>query len=418
MKVSLILIGNELLNGKIQDTNGKWLSTYAFNNQWQLQNIQIIADVWEDFQEALKNALSKADVVITSGGLGPTPDDLTKDFLARYFDQKMEFNPHCLAITQENYKRQNRVYAQEKFNYHILPLSFYALNNPNGHAPGFGFKTKENKIILCAPGVPSEFQAIVSHEFKPLIEKELGTTLLLQEHFIIKTKGLKESQIFLEIAPTFWESLKQYGTVSSLPHLLGVDLGVTLQAENAEALKALKDKVLKLTLESNLKDYIWHLGQESLEEVIIAKARAANLTFAFAESCTGGLCSHRITNISGASAVFWGSVVSYDNSVKEKNLNVSSDILKKFGAISTECAQAMAHGVQQALKVDIGISITGIAGPGGGSVDKPVGTVAIGIAANNLQETKLYHFNGDREQLKTRFSQIALFTLLDYLSSR
>ena len=200
--------------------------------------------------------------------------------------------------------------------------------------------------------------------------------------------------------------------MSSLPHTYSVDVGITIKGTKEEVEKNTRE-VRSIIHQSALLPHIWFEGLDTLEEVIIREAQQKNIRFAFAESCTGGLCSNRITNFSGASSVFWGSVVSYDNSIKENILGVSPQTIITYGAVSIETAQEMAQGARTKLGVDIVISLTGIAGPGGGSPEKPVGTVCMGIAGPKGLAAFKYEFKGDSEALKLRFSQVGLFHLLD-----
>lgn len=413
MKIQLILIGNELLNGKIQDKNAAWMSKFSHKNHLNLERVYTIADNEEVFKETLELATKTADVIITSGGLGPTQDDLTKKMMAKFFDKTMIFSKSSLAITQNHYTRYQREYQKDKFDYHNIPSDFIAFNNPVGFAPGLGHHFNKNKFIACAPGVPSEFRSMVEEEIFPYLQDNLEYHTLLQKHVTIKTWQVPESKIFMKIAPGLWEKLSKMGQVSSLPYLGGVDIGVEITADTQEDLIQKERTIIELINKTEIQNYIWHIGSESLEQVIIQKAKDKNLKIGFAESCTGGLCASRITDVSGSSSVFWGSIVSYSNEVKTNCLKVSELTLKNNGAVSLETAKEMAIGALKNMNLDIAITTTGIAGPGGGSSEKPVGTVGIGIATKDKATSEIMHFQGSREQLKFRFSQAALFKLLE-----
>jgi nicotinamide-nucleotide amidase len=229
----------------------------------------------------------------------------------------------------------------------------------------------------------------------------------------VKTKLLPESKIFSEYCPDLWDELAKLGSVSSLPHIMGVDIGVMVSAQTEQELEAKKEKVLNLIQNPKLEQSIWHIGHDSLEEIIIKEAKKKGLTIGTVESCTGGLVASRLTNVSGSSDVFLGSIVTYANSVKESLAHVSLSTLKNYGAVSIETAREMADGGMKSLGAHIIVSTTGIAGPTGGSPEKPVGTVCIGIKSNQLSHAERYHFLGDRLKLKERFSQMALYLLLD-----
>lgn len=413
MKIHLIIIGNELLNGKIQDKNAAWLASFTHEKHHKLEQVHIVPDNEDIFFETLKQATKAADLVITSGGLGPTQDDMTKKMMSKFFGKIIAFNEDSLAITQNHYTRYQREYQQDKFDYHNIPADFHAINNPVGFAPGLGYHYDKNKFIACAPGVPSEFRSMVEEEIFPYINKSLNFETLIQKHIIIKTWKIPESKIFMKLAPGLWEKLSEFGSVSSLPHLGGVDIGVEIQATSWDEIQTKEQQVIELINSTPIKDHIWHIGAESLEEVIIRKAKEKNLKIGFAESCTGGICASRITDVSGSSSVFWGSIVSYSNEVKMNCLQVKEQTLKEHGAVSLETAKEMAQGALKNMNLDIAITTTGIAGPGGGSEEKPVGTVGIGVATKDNATSELLYFKGNREQLKFRFSQAALFKLLE-----
>ena len=407
MKIQLIIIGNELLNGKISDRNTAFLAKRAFENNFQLTKTHIIGDDPQSFYKALNEAWEDSDLVLTSGGLGPTKDDLTKSMLADFFKKEIKENKDALKFAQKIYADKGKEYP-EKVQYHHIPEDFKLLHNRIGYAPSLKYES-DNKVVCALPGVPSEFQVILDEEILPGLKKK--ETLF--KHVIVKTYGVPEAQIFYKIAPKLWQELEAYGEVSSLPHAYGVDIGVKLIEEDQNIIDQKEKEIILKIKEHGLETYIWHIGNESLEEVIINEAKAKNITFGFAESCTGGLNASRITDIAGSSAVFWGSVVSYANEVKMNSLNVKEDTLKNHGAVSEETALEMATGAREHLGVDIAITTTGIAGPGGATPGKPVGTVGIGLSDKHESSSKMYYLNGNREQLKLRFSQVALFTLLE-----
>jgi len=410
MKIQLIIIGNELLNGKIQDKNTHFLATLAHKHHVSLTKVHIIEDNKEAFKLALSEAWEASDLVITTGGLGPTKDDLTKSMLSDFFHRELTETQAALEIAKKQYSDKGREYS-EKFEYHFIPKDFECIFNKIGYAPGLTF-TEKNKTIASLPGVPSEYQVMLIEEVFPKILNTHKASEL-QKHVIIKTYKIPEAQIFHKIVPDLWEKLSMFGEVSSLPHAYNVDIAVKIKAKTKEDLLQSEKEIIHLVSNTELKDYIWHHGEETLEEVIIKEAKEKGLTLGFSESCTGGLCASRITDVSGSSSVFWGSIVSYSNEVKMNSLHVSEETLKNHGAVSTETAYEMATGARENLKVDIAISTTGIAGPGGGSAEKPVGTVGIGFSDKNQSDSTIYQFNGNREQLKLRFSQVALFTMLE-----
>lgn len=407
MKVEIIVIGNELLLGKIKDLNAYWLANKLLQHGQQLSHISVVADTKEELNSAIKLAWRRSDLVITSGGLGPTKDDLTKYILGDYFKKEICFSQQAYDIALQHCERYQREYDKEKYHYHDIPKDFEPIFNPSGYAPGLKY-TENAKTLICAPGVPREFETMIS-EVLPTV---IGEQSQVIERFTVKTYKLPESNIFHSLIPDLWEHLKKYGEPSSLPHYAGVDIGVVLKGDQ-ETVNKQKKELIEYFDASAIKENIYYYGNKTLPEILVEKAKEKKLTFGFAESCTGGLNSSRITDVSGSSSVFNGSIVSYSNEVKQKSLNVKSKTLNNHGAVSEETAFEMAIGARDVLNVDIAISTTGIAGPTGGSKEKPVGTVGIGISSKNGSDSKIYHFKGDRETLKFRFSQMAFFLLLD-----
>lgn len=397
--IDLICIGTELLNGKTRDSNGHFLAKQGA----QIRKVHIIADDEKLIFEALEEARKNSAAVILSGGLGPTKDDITKSALAKFF--KLELKNTHLKEAKAIFDQHSREYDTDIFHYHIVPSGFDTLNNSVGYAPGLYFK--ENQFQLFSlPGVPAEFQKMLTEEVLPKLD-----ILDQNENIVFKTWKVPESKIFNQVDPSLWDKLQNFGEVTSLPHTYGVDIGVKLKSND------LKDELINLVTNGALSEFIYHVGNHSLEEIIIEKAKAKNLTFGFTESCTGGLLASRITDISGCSSVFWGSITAYDNSVKMNSLGVKEQTLIDHGAVSEQTAFEMAKGAREKLAVDIVISTTGVAGPGGGSKEKPVGTIGIGVSTKNETTSKLYHFKGDRLALKKRFSDFALIKLLETILS-
>jgi nicotinamide-nucleotide amidase len=414
MRIGLLIIGNEILQGKISDSNTTLLARYLIAHNRELSSTMVVGDEIKSIHQGLNVLFSSCDVVITSGGLGPTQDDVTKEALASWFKSNISYSQEAFEVASKNYQRFNRPVPSQDHPYCYLPQGFIALENSTGFAPGL-FMQSEGKYLLSGPGVPREFKSLLEDHFASLILSQLPKSEELIELYTVRTKRIPEEKIFKVVDPTLWEKLAAFGSVSSLPHIMGVDIGVTLKAQSSREMENKKSQLKKIFLHSPLAGHIWHFGVTSLEELIVRVANEKKITYGFAESCTGGLCSHRITSVSGCSQTFLGSVVSYAESVKSSILGVSEQTLAKFSAVSEQAASEMAQGVAQKLKLDIGISITGLAGPGGGSSLTPVGTVYIGVWARGKSSVYHYHFPGEREQLKQRFSQGALYLLLEEL---
>ena len=411
MKIAMLVIGNEVLQGKIQDSNSKELATSLLSVGQKLSHIVTVPDEIELIVSMLKQLTQDFNTIFTSGGLGPTLDDVTKPALAQLVNSPMTFNQAALEIVSNNYRRHDRSYQSTTQTYHLLPNGCGALNNPTGFAPGL--KTQySNSTIYSLPGVPHEFQSILQQEILPAMQDSPMIP------FTIKTARIPESQIFNHLCPQLWQELEQYGSVSSLPHFFGVDIGVLLKGSTQE-IQLQKKQIIQKIETSPLKPYVidYNDAPRDLAAIVVEKCIAKNLKIGFAESCTGGLNSDRITNIAGSSEVFMGSVICYSNQVKQALLGVQTATLEKHGAVSSACAEEMAQGLLKNLNLDFAVATTGIAGPGGGSADKPVGTVAIAIASKNTVKSELLQLKGNRLILKQRFSQASLLNLLESITS-
>lgn len=411
LTATLLVIGDEILYGRTTDLNGSWLSKFLFKNGIYLKKMVFVRDQELDIKTALTNALTDTDIVITSGGIGPTIDDKTKKILANFFQKEIIEREDVAKLVDENYRRFGREWNKNLNYYHFFPKDFIAINNPKGLAPGLGFFDK-NKLILSGPGVPREFQAMNEQEFLPLIKQYFQGKFKENQQVVVRTRSIPEEKIFNELCPNLWKDLSQFGSVSSLPHTIGIDIVISFNGDSNMKTNYEKN-IINIINQTPLKVFVWQYGSAPLPQSILKEAKEKNLTFSFAESCTGGLTSSKITDLSGSSEVFYGSVISYDNSIKSHLLNVSEQTLKNFGAVSLECAKEMAMGIRNATKTNIGISITGIAGPTGGTDDKPIGTVVIGISYQNTLESFRFQFPGDRIRLKERFSDMALYLLLE-----
>lgn len=403
--IYLIIIGDEILNATTKEANSFWLASFLQEKQLFLSGVEIVADDPIQIHRAVKRRWEQDEnvLLILSGGLGPTPDDRTKESLASFFKKDLveveELKNHLIRRYQELGKK----WSEKSNNYHLIPEGFSFVKNRAGLAPALLYQ-EEKKTLLALPGVPYEFQQILSEEWSSFSLKEDKG---LKKRIIIKTRNIPEEEIFFKKCPQLWEELEKFGKVSSLPRPLGVDIVITIDDMKNE------QSLLRLLNHGPLAKHIWQIGNLSLEECVVSEAKKKNLTFCFAESCTGGLASHQITNISGASDVFLGSVISYANQAKIDLLQVCAETIKNYGAVSQEVAREMAKGARRSLKTDFAVSFSGIAGPGGGSAEKPVGTVAIAIDGPSGTQSYSYHFRGDRKRLKRRFLTQGLYHLLD-----
>lgn len=411
ISVIMLVIGDEILNGRTKDLNAQYLAKFLQKNGLHFKRAEFIRDDEIEFRSILTKALLDADIIITSGGIGPTLDDLTKKCLADYFSKPIEPSYEVEKVVTKNYERFMRTWVPGHNYYHHFPKDFLCFNNPKGLAPGLGFfDEKTKKLVLAAPGVPREFEAMVSEEFFPTIQNLFSHRLQKNYQTIVRTHSVPEEKIFGELCPELWEDLSKFGKVSSLPHIIGIDIIVSYTGDDKTHLEN-QQKIHNIFKNSNLKDHIWQFGNLDLNQLLLNTLLEKKITIGFAESCTGGLCSSKITDLSGASDVFMGSIICYSNEIKHNTLAVNKTTLEKHGAVSIEVAKEMALGAREKLGVDIAVSVTGIAGPLGGSVDKPVGTVCFGVASKNHVWTYKHHMPGDRVKRKDRFSEYALWLL-------
>ena len=414
--VTMLVVGDEILNGRTKDLNASFLTKYFFKIGLHLEKIEFIRDDEAQFNEVLTRVKKHSDIVITSGGIGPTLDDLTKKCLANYFHKPLVENQEVVKIVEKNYERFGRKWEPSLNFYHIFPRDFLAFNNPKGLAPGLGFYDQESDtLILSAPGVPREFEVMVEEEFFPFIEKKYANRFQKTYQTVVRTHSVPEEKIFGEIEPNLWAELEKFGKVSSLPHVIGIDIIVTYPSDEKTHLINEK-KIHEIFERSKMRDYVWQYGNKDLSQLLLETLIEKNITIGFAESCTGGLASSKITDLSGSSSVFKGSIISYSNEIKQNLLGVKQTTLENFGAVSCECATEMALGLREKLKVDIAVAITGIAGPTGGSADKPVGTVCFGLVSNKSTISEKHNMPGDRVRKKNRFSEYALWMIYREIS--
>lgn len=420
MIIQLIIIGNEILDGKIADQNLPWLSSFLLSQNLNIKQSICVRDQVDEMVATLQKAFAEADVIITSGGLGPTPDDLTKLALSKFLQKPILHDEKSYQLAVYHYERRGIPVPTREHTYAQIPQDFRPVPNPCGLAPGLSYLQMEGtpKLLLSAPGVPREFQEMVKKEFLPIIKMHFPPPAQLQKKINIRTKTLPEEKIFTKLDPQLWKNLAEWGQVSSLPHTLGVDIGVHMMASTKEELQKKKERVLSIVKNSPVEKYIWHVGEESLSQLIVRLSQKLNITFCFAESCTGGHLSSLITDIPGSSQVFRGGVVSYQTLIKENLLGVSSETLTKYGVVSKETALEMAQKTRSLMKTHLAISTTGLAGPGGGSEVTPLGTIAIGICSDLGESSYLFHFQGDRKKLKDIFTQQALHLLLQEIQQR
>ena len=403
MKAELITIGDEILIGQIVDTNSAWMGQQLNLHGIEVYQITSVHDNHEHIMKAFAEAEKNADLVLITGGLGPTKDDITKNCLCEYFNTELIFYPEVFEHVQSLLSSRNVVINQLNHDQALLPASCTVLPNSAGTASGMWFE-RNNTIFISMPGVPFEMEAIMKEEVFPRLVK-LGITQSIV-HKTVLTIGLPESMLAEKIEK--WESaLPDFIKLAYLPSPQMVRLRLSGYGTNKSMLQKEIEKQVKELL-SLIPENVFGFDNENLGLVIGRMLAGSGKTLAVAESCTGGNIAHFITSNAGSSAYFKGGVVAYSNEIKNNLLDVPLDLIAGFGAVSQQVAEAMALGAKKILNADYAVATTGIAGPDGGSDEKPVGTVWIAVAGPSGVKSKEYIFRHNRERNIIRSTQTAL----------
>ncbi len=393
IRAEVITIGDEILFGQITDTNTQFISTELTGIGVRTVRKSSVGDQAEAILAVLHEAHQRADIIIITGGLGPTKDDITKKTLCAYFGVGMVRNETALALITDFFTRRGRAMTDLNSQQADLPANAEYLQNDWGTAPGMWF-LHENRVYVSLPGVPFEMKNLVTHRVLPRLQAQFEMPVI--RHKIIRTVAIGESFLAERIAD--WEdALPSHIKLAYLPHFGQVRLRLTATGDDFDALGHDLDAQVAEVLPI-IKKHIFGYDNDELETVVGQLLTERGLTLGVAESCTGGAVSSRITSVPGSSAYFWGGIVTYDNSLKVKQLGVQQQTLAEHGAVSEPTIIEMAEGVRQVLATSIGIATSGIAGPGGGTPDKPVGTVWIAVATGQRTVTKLLKLTQHRDQ--------------------
>jgi nicotinamide-nucleotide amidase len=384
VRAEIITIGDEILFGQIIDTNTQWIGTELTGIGVRTIRKTSVGDIKDDILSAFSEAGKRADIVIVTGGLGPTKDDITKHTFCEYFGSTLKMNEEALALVTAFFAKRGRAMTELNIQQAALPDNCTYVANLWGTAPGMWFE-KDNVVYVSLPGVPYEMKNLMQFEILPRLMERF--TLNVIQHKSVRTVGIGESFLAEKIAN--WEdALPEHIKLAYLPHFGSVKLRLTGTGSDADKLNSELYEQVELLLPI-IEEYVYGYDLDELEAVIGAILVKNNATIGTAESCTGGFLAHRLTNIPGSSAYFEGSVVSYSNSVKVNVLGVSQDTIMKHGAVSEETAREMAEGARKLLNTTYALSTTGIAGPDGGTAEKPVGTVWIACATPSGTVTQL-----------------------------
>jgi nicotinamide-nucleotide amidase len=394
VNVEIITIGDEILIGQVVDTNSAWMGQKLNEAGIEVRQITSVHDQKEQIISSIEDALGRSEVVLLTGGLGPTRDDITKTTLSEYFESPMILHEETLRRIEEFVEKRGGEMNELNRSQAMVPAACQPLPNPFGTAPGMLFR-KEGRLVFSLPGVPYEMKYLMENEVIPLIRNEFKTEEILHRTLLIH--GLPESVLATRLED--WEDHKPAGLkVAYLPAPGRIRLRLSINGSDRKALESVVEKEIE-KLFRLLPGYISSTDEEFLPQLIGRLLKEKKQTLSTAESCTGGSIAAALTSVPGASAYFKGSVVAYANEVKMSMLNVSGESLNRFGAVSKEVVEEMAQGCRMALKTDYAIAVSGIAGPDGGSEEKPVGTVWIAVAG--LDRTHSGAFKMGNQRLRT-----------------
>ena len=401
MKAEIITVGTEILLGDILNTNCRYLSRELAAMGIEMYYQITVGDNEERLLKTLEESLNRSDIVICTGGLGPTEDDITKEVCAKYFGYELELHKPSLDAMIERFKHMNRVPTKNNEKQAYFPKEAYILKNDNGTAPGC-IMEKEGKMIVILPGPPREMEPMFENYVKPYLSKLTDDVI---ESEVLRIIGVGESKVENDILDIIDSQTNP--TIATYAKGYECTLRITAKAKSVEEAKELI-KPMSDEMKRRFGQSLYATGETSIEEVVSKMLVENNLKIAVAESCTGGMVSASLINYPGISSVFMEGCVTYSNEAKMKSLGVKKETLDVYGAVSDKCAKEMASGVAARYNTNIGIATTGIAGPDGGTDEKPVGLVYFGIYINGKVISKKYVFNGDRQGVRERATRTIL----------
>lgn len=408
MNISIIVIGDELLIGQVTDTNSGWIARHVNPLGWKVNSVRVVADDAEQIKQAINDAFAETDLILTTGGLGPTKDDITKQTLLDLFGGEMIYDKaiekNVLEVVAKRHLKINKLTAAQAY----VPSSCRVIQNKVGTAPIMWFE-KDKKVLVSMPGVPFETETMMEQEIIPQLKSYFNPTEHI-EHRTFVVINHSESELAMKL-DTFERGIPDFIKLAYLPRPGIIRLRLTGVNENEDLLDG-SMKGLSSQLTEILGSSIISYEDKPLPAILGDLLRDRHLTISTAESCTGGNVAHVITEIAGSSDYFKGSVVSYSNEIKEKVLKVSSEILKNYGAVSEETVRQMVEGVAELMNTDCAIATSGIAGPGGGTPEKPIGTVWVAVKYGSEVVTQLLHLPGNRSRVIDRTTMEAQKMLL------
>ena len=411
MDISIIVIGDELLIGQVIDTNSGWIARHINPIGWNVKSIKVIGDNETEIIKAIDESFAQTDLVLTTGGLGPTKDDITKEAMRKYFGGEMIFDSevekNVLEVVKKRHLKINDLTAAQAY----VPSSCHVIQNRVGTAPIMWFE-HNNKVLVAMPGVPFETEQMMAQEVLPRLLKHFCSDEYI-EHRTFIVIDYSESALAIKLEQ-FENDIPNYIHLAYLPRPGIIRLRLTGRSTDQKKLLADMD-FLSNRLNEILNKSIISFEDKPVAAILGYILRTKKLTISTAESCTGGNIAHEITSIAGSSDYFMGSVVSYSNDVKQSVLGVTSLALESDGAVSRIVVEQMCNGVTSLLGTQCGISTSGIAGPGGGSAEKPVGTVWICAKCGDNIVSERYHFPGTRDRVIDRATMTGMLMLIKLL---
>jgi len=417
LRADILAIGSELLHGGRVDSNSLFIADTLAHCGIRVSKKMALSDEQADIQAALKASAKQADVVILTGGLGSTVDDRTREAIAATFGRPLAVRRKAMQILKRQLHCRGRIVTPLLAKQALMPSGATVLDNLVGTAPGFYIQEGEFHVFVV-PGVPREAREMMELQVQPILKRKFRATAFLWSH-AFNTMGLTEIDIQQRVSPLFQQSSAI--ALSLLASTKGVKVTLSCWRPKIQSSKTSKAPQifpegdnLKHQVRKTLEPWLFSEGEQTIEEVVGQLCSSHKWNLALAESCTGGLIAHRLTEVPGSSTYLDRGVVTYSNKAKQELLGVSSAILRKYGAVSAQVAEAMAKGIREKSRVDLGVSVTGIAGPGGGSAKKPVGLVYMAIDGPQGSQSQRCQFWGNRTEIKFRSSQAALDMIRRY----
>ena len=404
MNAHIITIGDEILIGQTLNTNAAYIGSRLIELSIDIKKTSVVGDNEKHILNEFKECFNENDLVIVTGGLGPTHDDITRKCIVKFFNTQLVLNEDVLKDVKNIFSRRGRQVTKLNEDQALVPKNAKVIRNKLGTAPGVWIE-KDNKIFIVMPGVPFEMKEMMSSYVMPSLKEKLGKQEFVSTRLILQTTGIPESFLFERLGNI--DELLNSAEMAFLPNQFGVKLRITVKDKSEEASNNRLTEI-EQKIRNKVGRFVFAKGEETLEEVVGRLLKERELSISLAESCTGGNISNLLTNISGSSDYFERGVVSYSNGSKVEMLQVDEDTIQKYGAVSPEVAQQMSKGIKSISCTDLGLSITGILGPTGATPDKPIGLVFISLCDNKSCIVKKFLFGEDRLLNKQRATQAAL----------